>query len=577
MSYLDWIVLLTFFGYTLWDGMRQNSNTKDIQDLLLAGRRMKWWAIGVSILATQASAITFIGTTGQAFMYDMRFIQVYLGMPVAMVILSITLVPFYHKLKAYTAYESLEIRFGLPVRLATSMLFLVSRGIAVGIGIIAPAYVLALVLDLPLQPVILVIGISTTIYTLFGGMAGVIRTDLKQMALMMIGLIFCFGWIQYKLPPEVGFTEALHLAGAAGKLETIDLSFRVDDKYNIWSGLIAGTFLMLAYFGADQSQVQRYLTARSLTDARNSLLFPALVKLPMQFFILLLGAMLYVFYLFAERPLVFTPDYVPTAESHQLDSTFHAVHQARKAAAIAYLAELPESTAHKSQFISLDGQARSLHKQELRRQWKASGTYRDDTNYILPFFMLSELPIGLLGLIVAAILAATLSSIDSMLNSLAAVSIMDWYHRLRSGPGPPGSDLIAARIATAAWGVIATVSALAFGETESIIELVNLIGSYFYGTILGIFILYWIKPATGISTLIGLVAGFLAVILTDHLYIDTETGALGVFFNCPIGYSKAIAYLWLNPIGTTVVVMVGTAIGLIENGIRELRENKEGR
>lgn len=563
MNVVDWIILLSFFAYTLWDGMRQNKETSDIHDLLLAGRRMKWWAIGVSVLATQASAITFIGTTGQAYMQDMRFLQVYLGMPLAMVILCITLVPFYHRLQVFTAYESLESRFGLPVRLATSLLFMLSRGIAIGISITAPAYVLALVLNMPLQPIILLIGLSTTVYTLFGGMAGVIRTDLKQMALMMVGLVFCFVWILIKLPPEVGFTDALHIAGAAGKLTTIDLSFDLREKYNLWSGLIAGLFLMLAYFGADQSQVQRYLTARSLTDARSSLLFPALVKLPMQFLILLLGAMLYVFYVFEEPPLVFIPtNEGNTSDTRSAETAFRQLHQDRKQEAFAYIQDQPDQDQHKADFAELDRQARQLHKEEITRQ-SSIGVNRDDTNYVLPYFILREMPPGVMGLIVAAILAATLSSIDSMLNSLAAVSIMDWYKRLSPRPRAPTTELRAARIATAFWGLVATGSALAFGETESIIELVNLVGSYFYGTILGIFLLYWIKPATGFSTLVGLVCGFVAVIVADHLYQSLGTGELVIRFGCPEGYEKSLSYLWLNPIGTLSVVCTGTLIGML--------------
>ena len=563
MSITDWIILLAFFAYTLWDGMRQNKQTRDIGDLLLAGRRMKWWAIGVSVLATQASAITFIGTTGQAYMQDMRFVQIYLGMPIAMVILCFTLVPFYHRLKTYTAYESLENRFGLSVRLATSLLFMLSRGISIGIGITAPAYVLSLMLDMPLQPIILIIGLGTTAYTLFGGMAGVIRTDLKQMALMLAGLFFCFAWILIQLPPEVGFTDALHLAGAAGKLRTIDFSFDPSEKYNLWSGLIAGLFLMLAYFGADQSQVQRYLTARSLTDARSSLLFPALVKLPMQFMILLLGAMLYVFYVFEEPPLVFIPQYESdTGQYAAADAQFREAHCARRQAALAYVHGQPGENL-KPTFTELDRQVRHIHRQEIRQQSAAAGASRDDTNYVLPYFILREMPPGLIGLVVAAILAATLSSIDSMLNSLAAVSIMDWYKRLRPRVRAPAVELRAARIATACWGLVATGSAWAFGETESIVELINMIGSYFYGTILGIFVLYWIKPATGASALFGLVFGFAMVLLADHLYLHRDTGALGIFFTCPVGYAKALSYLWLNPIGTIAVVASGALVGMI--------------
>ena len=308
-----------------------------MEDLLLAKRQMPWWAIGLSVLATQASAITFIGTTGQAYMHDMRFVQMYLGTPIAMVILCVTLVPFFVRAKAYTAYQILESRFGLNVRLSTSFLFLLSRGLAMGITVAAPAYVLSLILNLPLNYTIILIGISATIYTMFGGIGGVIRTDVKQMVLMLIGLGICFGAIWWKLPEGVSFDRGLELAGTLGKLRTIDLNFDLSDKYNIWSGLIAGTFLMLSYFGSDQSQVQRYLTSRSLADARASLLLPAMVKIPMQFFILLLGASLYIFYLFGDRPLLFTPTDAALAsvktqvQYHELETEFQQVQAARAA------------------------------------------------------------------------------------------------------------------------------------------------------------------------------------------------------------------------------------------------------
>ncbi|MCB0839924.1 MAG: sodium-coupled permease, partial [Bacteroidetes bacterium] len=343
MHTIDWLVLAGFFAYTLWDGIKAHRKSKDVEGLLLGNRNLAWWAIGISVMATQASAITFIGTTGQAFMHDMRFIQVYLGLPLAMIVLSLTLIPLYYYSKAYTAYEILEERFGLRVRLSTSLMFLLSRGAALGIGMAAPAYVLSLILDLPLWLTIMVIGIGTTFYTMFGGINGVIRTDVKQMLLVVIGLIFAFFWIIKKLPESVSFSEALHLAGALGKLETIDLSFNLREKYNIWSGLIAGFFLMFAYFGTDHAQVQRYLTARSLSDARGSIIMSAFAKIPMQFFILLLGACLYVFYIFQDRPLLFIPAETKIytneclAKSRELESNFAITHQKREEAALNWL------------------------------------------------------------------------------------------------------------------------------------------------------------------------------------------------------------------------------------------------
>lgn len=302
MHWIDWLVLFAFLAYTIWDGTRQGKESENIEGFFLANRSMPWWAMGLSVMATQASAITFIGTTGQAYVEDMRFVQIYLAVPFAMIILCMTLVPFFNKLQNFSAYEVLEERFGLSTRLFTSFLFLMSRGLGLGIIIAAPSYVLAILLNLPLSTTILIIGITATLYTMVGGISGVIRTDVKQMAVMMFGLGFCFYWIHHQLPPNVDFSDSLYLAGTLGKLDALDISFDISEKYNIWTGVFAALFLMLSYFGTDQSQVQRYLTAKSLNDARKSLLLSAYAKVPMQFFILLLGVMLYVFYIFGSAP-----------------------------------------------------------------------------------------------------------------------------------------------------------------------------------------------------------------------------------------------------------------------------------
>lgn len=565
MGPIDWGILLLFLGYTLWDGIRHHGGAKNVEDLLLAKRQMSWWAIGLSVLATQASAITFIGTTGLAFMYDMRFVQFYLGTPIAMVILCVTLVPFFVRAKAFTAYEILEKRFGLSVRLSTSFLFLLSRGLAMGITIAAPAYVLSLILNLELTFTILIIGISATIYTMFGGIGGVIRTDVKQMVLMLAGLIICFGAIWLKLPDQIGFHNGLELAGALGKLKTIDFDFDLSEKYNIWSGLIAGTFLMLSYFGSDQSQVQRYLTSRSLGDARASLLLPAMVKIPMQFFILLLGASLYVFYIFGDRPLLFIPsDEVQTefqqqVEFQELEAEFLELQTNRAASAIAYL-ENP-SNRHQKQLKSLDTKAHLLRKEALTRLEAHTGQTRNDTNYILPYFILHELPAGLIGIIIAAIFAAALSSIDSILNSLTASTIMDWYQRLHVRKRSASHYLWVARGTTLFWGILATLAALLLGETESIIELVNKVGSYFYGSIFGVFILLWVKRATPTSVLIGLAVGILTVFTLSLLHQEMSTGIYGLFYDSPKGYHRVLEYLWLNPVGAVVVVAIGWGMG----------------
>lgn len=574
MSIFDWLILLTFFAYTLWDGTRHNKDSKNIEELLLAGRRMSWWAMGLSVMATQASAITFIGTTGQAFMYDMRFIQIYLGLPIAMVIICGTIIPFYYRSKAFTAYELLEKRFGLRMRLATSFLFLLSRGASLGIAIAAPAYILALVLKLPFNITIVIIGLSATIYTMFGGIGGVIRTDMKQMILMVFGLLFCFFWVIHRLPEEVSFQDALTLAGAAGKLQSIDLNLDFANKYNLWSGMLAGLFLMLSYFGTDQAQVQRYLTAKSLNDARGSLMVSAILKLPMQFFILLLGAMMYVFFIFAERPLLFMP-----TESHTVNHTvaqgkpvnesekrFQCIQAERREVAFKLISEKNKECAkdYRQSFKALDQEISHLRKHEIHRLEKLHNTSRNDINYVFPHFILSELPKGVLGLIIAAILAAALSSIDSLLNSLTTVSVVDWYRRFHSRQKSPKHYLKVSRWSTAGWGLFATLSAIAFGETESIVELINKVGSYFYGAILGAFILLWVKKADGRSALIGFLCGLVVVFLVGSLYQQCEGHGFAFFFPgqyVSMAYRPVIEYLWLNPIGTSVVVLMGYFLG----------------
>lgn len=576
MHWIDWLVVIVFLGYTIWDGTRHGKESDNIEGFFLANRSMPWWAMGLSVMATQASAITFIGTTGQAYVEDMRFVQIYLAIPFAMIILCTTLVPFFNKLQNFSAYEVLEERFGLSTRLFTSFLFLMSRGLGLGIIIAAPSYVLALVLDFPLTPTIIIIGITATLYTMVGGISGVIRTDVKQMAVMLFGLGFCFFWIQTSMPDGVDFSDSLYLAGTLGKLDALDISFDISEKYNVWAGVIASLFLMLSYFGTDQSQVQRYLTAKSLGDARKSLLLTAYAKIPMQFFILLLGVMLYVFYIFGSAPMTFRST-EPVAQTEQtqlagemLQKEYQATHLQRREAAFELLKN--KSADNASAFRDANSQLKEVRQAELDRQGEITQSSLNDTNYILPYFILHEIPIGIIGLIVAGIFAAALSSIDSELNALATISIVDWYKRLDSKDRGEAWYLKSSRFTTVLWGLLATLAALALGETRSIIELVNKIGSYFYGSILGVFILLlWVKRANGVGALTGLISGMGTVFLFDRIYTNPETDAYQLFMpweNIPEGFTKSIEYLWLNPVGTTVVVVVGISISLLWNRLK---------
>lgn len=571
MSWIDWTVLIAFLGYTIWDGTRRGKDASTIEGYLLANRSMPWWAAGLSVMATQASAITFIGTTGIAYVEDMRFVQTYLAIPFAMIFICMFLVPFFSKMQNFTAYEVLEERFGLKTRLTTSGLFLISRGLALGVIIAAPSYVLALLLGLPLNITILIIGVIATLYTTVGGIAGVITTDVKQMTIMMFGLIFCFILIWLNLPEEVGFEGALYLAGSLDKLTVLDLNFDLTEKYNIWSGVIAAFFLMASYFGTDQSQVQRYLTTDSVKNARKSLLMTAYAKIPMQFFILLLGVMLYVFFIFNSAPASFRAT-EPVAQNEQQQiaeqkilKDYEVAHLSRREAALAAVQE--RNTDTQQLFVESDAAMNAARDAEMALQAEVRQADVNDTNYIFPYFILNHVPIGIIGLIVGGIFAAALSSIDSELNALTTVSIVDWYQRLQGDLHTEAHYVKSSRGVTFFWGALATVSALLMGETRSIIELVNQIGSYFYGSILGVFILLlWVKRATGTGALVGLISGMLSVFAFDRLFFNATNGDYSFIFPwliVPDGYSKAIEFLWLNPVGTTVVVIVGIGISLI--------------
>lgn len=576
MHWIDWLVLIIFLGYTIWDGSRKGIQSNDIEGFFLANRSMPWWAMGLSVMATQASAITFIGTTGQAYVEDMRFVQIYLAIPFAMIILCTTLVPFFHKIKNFSAYEVLEERFGLSTRLFTSLLFLISRGLALGTVIAAPAYVLALLLDFPLLPTILIIGVTATIYTMIGGITGVIRTDVKQMGVMLFGLCFCFYWILDKLPPDVSFSDSLYLAGTLGKLEALDLSFDISEKYNIWTGVIAALFLMLSYFGTDQSQVQRYLTAKSLKDARKSLLLTAYAKVPMQFFILLLGVLLYVFYIFGPAPITFRPVEPAVTQDKEviagelLLQEYQAAYLGRRETADKLLEK--RTPARALDFLKADAHLNKVRQSELERQERITQSSLNDTNYIFPYFILNEIPIGIIGLVIAGIFAAALSSIDSELNSLSTVFIVDWYKRLDKKERSGTWYLKSSRAVTIFWGMLATLAALALGETRSIIELVNIIGSYFYGSILGVFILLlWVKKANGFGALTGLICGMGTVFFLDRVY-DNPVGEwmlVAPWASIPGGFEKTIEYLWLNPVGAGVVVAVGILLSLVRERINK--------
>ena len=548
MSTLDWTVLLVYligivvFGY--WVGR----NNRKLDDFFLAGREMPWWAVGLSVMATQISAITFIGTTGQGYGDGMRFLVVYFALPFAMVILCVTLVPFYYRARVFTAYEYLEQRFDLKTRTLTSLLFLLQRGMAVGVTLYAPSLVLSTILGLSEAATILLMGVSTILYVLKGGNRSVIWTDVVQMGLIWVGIFACFFVAIGNLPDNVSFRDALSIAQTAGRFNAISVDTSLSAPYTLWSGIIGGTFLMLAYFGCDQSQVQRYLSGSSLTESRLSLLFNAFLKVPMQFIILLTGILVFVFFHFQAPPALFNS--VARAEFAKVESPEKAIAEAHYAAAFeqrrdaAYRFTGTRNTgdptgadrylAAQKEFVDARAEVTSVYKH-------ATGTSDyNDTNYIFLHYILTQLPHGLLGLIIAVIFAAAMSTLSGEFNSLATATMIDFVRRFR-GPGTDERDLFLSRVFTAFWGGFACLIALQAGRLGSAIEVVNKFGSYFYGSILGVFMLAVLtKRANGTGASFGLFAGMAAV---------------GI-----VATTTTVHFLWWNLVGAMTVFVVGYVI-----------------
>jgi SSS family transporter len=532
MRPLDWVVLaasLVFMvGYGLWRS--RGSNT--VNKYLLAGRSMPWYAMALSIMATQASAITFISSTSLAYVDGMRFVQSYFGLPIAMVILASTAVPIFHKSGVYTAYEYLEQRFDAKTRVLVSIIFLISRGLAAGVALSAPAVVLTVLLGWPAALTTWMMGLLVLCYTVAGGITAVTWTDFQQMLIMFAGIVIALVAAVMMLPGNTSFSDALSIAGAAGRLNPVVLSFDPNDRFNIWTGLFGGLFLALAYFGTDQSQVQRYLTGKSIAQSRLSLLFNAVAKIPMQFFILLTGALVFVFYTFEKPPVLFDPSAMrrleAAAEYSGIQARFDAAYQARRAAAERYLDSRADA--------ELDA-FRSAN-QEMEAVRKSAGA--SDTNYIFLGFVTRYLPAGIVGLLMAAIFAAAMSTISAEVNSLATVSVIDIYRRHFRRDASDTHYLMASRAFTAFWCLYAIVTAQFSTDLGALIVIVNELGSYFYGGMLGVFALAFYFPRVGAN------AAFVAVL----------TGEAAIF--ALSRYTDA--FLWYNVVGALVVVATGVAL-----------------
>jgi Na+/proline symporter len=556
MHPVDWFIVIVYLVWIVWSGIRHTKDSHEIEGYFLAKRSLPWWAVGLSVMATQLSAITMIGTTGQAYDDGMRFLQFYYALPVAMIVLSMTAVPFFHRARVYTAYEYLERRFDLKTRSLTSFLFLLSRGMSCGTVISAPAVVLSIVFGWNITLTVFAIGLPTAVYTMAGGVQAVTWTDVKQMYLIVFGLLAAAVTLVFSLPPNVDLLDALHIAGATGRLEMFDFRFDLTEQYTFWSGTIAGLFLFCSYFGTDQSQVQRYLTARSIDEGRESLLMSAYWKIPLQALVLLIGVLLFVFYVFTPPPLLFNRVYESRlAEGPHagalaaLEGRFQEVFAARREAATALAAaersgDGSRIEAERHRFLESDRHVRAARAEGVALVRRATGdpTY-NDVNYVFPTFVLRHMPIGLIGLLLAAIFAAAMSTIASELNALSTTTVIDFYRRLVRPAAPDSHYLAVSKLATGFWGIFACVIALWAVELGSLIEVVNRFGSLFYGSILGVFVLaIGVPRATGTGAFVGLIAGMVAV-----AYVARAT---------------EIAFLWHNVVGVVVVVVVGTAVSL---------------
>jgi len=540
MHWINWLIVVAYLAWVVGDGIRRSRGATNLEGYFLAGRSLPWWAVGLSVMATQLSAVTLIGTTGQGATDGLRFVQFYFGLPLAMVILGVTLVPFLHGAKVYTAYEYLERRFNPATRSLTSLLFLLSRGMSCGTIIAAPAVVFSAILGVDLWISVLIIGVPTVAYTVIGGVGAVTWADVKQMFVIVAALLAIVFVIITQLP--LPLDDALQLAGATGKLKTFDFSFNFTDTYTFWSGLIGGTFLMLSYFGTDQSQVQRYLAAKSVDEARSSLLMSAYWKIPLQALVLLVGVGVFLFYVFKPAPLLFNPTQDRAARAavpaafQELDAKYAIATTNRQLAA---------ESKDKQAFVAADREVTALRTEALTTAQQALNQPTRDVNYIIPRFVLDHLPIGLAGLFLAAVLAAAMSSIAAELNSLATATTVDFYRRWVNPNAADAQSLRVGKLSTALWGLFACVVALYAATLGSLIEVVNRFGSFFYGSILGVFLLAMIPRARGVGAFVGLIGGMSSVAAVAK-------------------YAPQVSFLWHNVIGAAAVLIVGLSISMFE-------------
>jgi SSS family transporter len=550
---VDWIILSVTLISIVSYGTYVTRKNANVTDYIKGGSDSKWWTIGLSVMATQASAITFLSTPGQAFHSGMGFVQFYFGLPIAMIIICVVFIPIYHKLKVYTAYEFLEGRFDLKTRSLAAILFLIQRGLAAGITIFAPAIILSAVLGWDLLTLNIIIGFLVIIYTVSGGTKAVNVTQKQQMIIIFIGMLIAFFMIMSQLPENITFTNALEIAGASNKMEVLDFSFDLSNRYTVWTGILGGTFLMLSYFGTDQSQVQRYLSGKSVRESQLGLIFNGLLKVPMQFFILLIGVMVFVFYQFNASPLNFNP----TVNDAIANSKYISEYQQLEAEHIQI-----ENT---KKLLFIDGfqleekqQIQDLNERDLAIKAKSKliidkidnentldKIESNDKDYVFIHFIINNLPRGLIGLLLAVILSAAMSSTASELNALASTTAIDLYKRNVKGEKSDAHYVTASKWFTLAWGIVAISIACVANLFENLIELVNIIGSIFYGNVLGIFLLaFFFKKVNGNAV-------FKAALITQVLICLIFY--FGIYNLEAQGLDPIISYLWLNFIGCILV------------------------
>ncbi len=542
--------MLGFLAFVVIYGVIKTRGTKDVDSFLRAGRKTPWWTITLSIMATQASAITFLSTPGQAYVDGMRFVQFYLGLPIAMIILSITAVPLYNKLNVYTAYEYLEKRFDLKNRTLGSVLFLTQRGLAAGFTIYAPALILSVILGWQLDITIFLIGFAVILYTTVGGTIAVNKTHIHQMIIITVGMFSSFVMIYFLLPDDISVIDAAYVAGKLGKLNAIDFSFDLSNRYTFWSGIIGGTFLMLSYFGTDQSQVQRYLAGSSIAESRMGLLVNGLVKVPMQFIILFIGAMVFVLYQFVTPPLFFNPveeqnvkNSIYSEQYSDLEKDYEQLNVEKQEKIREMLGAIDSGSeieiTEKTNDVLAKQEEAAIVREKAIDLIKETNPDADtnDTNFIFITYITTFLPIGLIGLVLAAILSASMSSTSAELNALASTTVIDIYKRMIKKDGTDSHYLKVSKLSTILWGIYAIIFALFASQLGSLVEAVNILGSLVYGTILGIFLVaFYLRKVGGNATFY---AAIVAEVVVLYLYLFTS-----------------IPFLWYNVIGCLVVIIL---------------------